>query len=648
MCGIAGLIAVPGFATRDQLGSLAEAMTQRLVHRGPDSGAAWTHDRVSVAFGHRRLAIIDLSDDGAQPMHRGALTITYNGEIYNYLELRTLLEAEGVQFASHSDTEVLLAAIERWGIDGALQRAVGMFAFGLWDDRNATLTLARDRFGEKPLYFAHCTGRLAFASELKAFRELPDFRPALNREAIDAFLRRGYVPGSSSVFDGVRQVVPGTAMQFRIGQIIESTDTITYWDVDREIDAARTSPFSGSAAEAADELERLLTGVVRAQTVADVPLGSFLSGGIDSSTITALLQKVSVKPVQTFTIGSNSSSSEANEAAAVARHLGTEHTELIAGSKEALDVVPMLPTMYDEPFADSSQIPTFLVARLARQHVTVALSGDGGDEVFGGYNRHIAAGSSWPRLERFPVSVRRAVGRSVLGVRPARWDALERPLGRMGLSTVKGGLGNRIHKSAGVLGARTTAELHETLTTHWPASLSLVDGVQPSRFIETSSSTGWSPRLGSAERMMRLDTKSYLVDDILTKVDRAAMATSLETRVPFLDPSVFRFAWSLPIGMRVGANCGKLVVRDVLARHVPRPLWDRPKTGFAIPLGDWLRGPLRPWAEAHLTTSRLLASGLAAEPIRETWQAHCAGRRNSEHALWNVMMLLAWEDAQAQ
>ena len=642
MCGIAGLVDTTGDSSRDRLGAIAGSMATALTHRGPDSGASWVHDTLGIAFGHRRLAIIDLSPDGAQPMHRRALTITFNGEIYNYLELRAQLEAEGARFVTHSDTEVLLASIECWGVKLALERVVGMFAFGLWNQADSTLTLGRDRFGEKPLYVCQMNGRLAFASELSALRTLPWFKPTISRAALDGFLRRGCVSGPGTIFDEVRQIEPGTATTYRVETSITNGATIRYWSLDTEIEAARARPFSGSRSEAADELERLLTIAVRRQAIADVPLGCFLSGGIDSSTISALLQTVSSSPIKTFTIGSDGSSSEADEASAVARHLGTDHTSLIVRGKDALEVVPMLGSMYDEPFADSSQIPTFLVARLARKHVTVALSGDAGDEVFGGYNRHIAAATTWPKLSRIPVPIRSAAGRAAIAIRPNWWDALEAPLAKTGRWKLKGGLGNRVHKSARVLGAPSTHALHEALTTQWPHDLELVEGTQPTRFLKDDGPGGLTP----AESMMRLDTHHYLVDDILTKVDRAAMATSLETRVPFLDPAVFRFAWTLPQSYRIGGSVGKLVVRDVLERHVPRPLFERPKSGFAIPLGDWLRGALRPWAEELLTTQRLAASGLGVDPIRKAWNDHFTERRNVEHGLWHVLMYLAWEDAQ--
>lgn len=637
MCGIAGLATPPGTFPSEVLKSRVTTMSMALLHRGPDSGDAWVHESSPVAFGHRRLAIIDLSADGAQPMHRGPLTISFNGEIYNFEALRAELEADGTRFRSRSDTEVLLACVEKWGLEHALTRLVGMFAFALWDDRDKSLWLGRDRFGEKPLYYWRSQGGVAFASELKALRTLPEFTPDLDLHSVDAFLRRNCVPGPGTIYQGVAQVPPGTAVGFRVEHTVASLRAITYWSVDRTIDEARAQPFTGSFAEATSELERLLTASVRGQAISDVPLGAFLSGGIDSSTITALLQSVSSQPVRTFTIGSHSSSNEADEAAAVARHLGTDHTVLMISAQDALDVVPLLPQMFDEPFGDSSQIPTFLVAQMARRHVTVALSGDAGDEVFGGYNRHVMAATTWPKLTRVPAPVRQLLGRAALGVRPGWWDAIERPLQRTGRWKLKGGLGNRVHKSARLLGANSASSLYEGLTTHWSADVQLLRDVAPSRVTAPDITT-----LTMAENMMRLDTQRYLVDDILTKVDRAAMASSLETRVPFLDPAVFTFAWTLPLGYRIGAGGGKLVVRELLAKHVPRELFERPKTGFGVPLGEWLRGPLRPWAEELLTPSSLDTSGLMAKPILGAWQDHRSGRRNNEHALWNALMFLAW------
>ncbi len=619
------------------LKSRATTMSLALLHRGPDSGDAWVHEASPVAFGHRRLAIIDLSADGAQPMHRGPLTISFNGEIYNFVALRAELEADGTRFRSRTDTEVLLACVEKWGLEHALTRLVGMFAFALWDDRDKSLWLARDRFGEKPLYYWRGQGGVAFASELKALRTLPEFHPDLDPHSVDAFLRRSCVPGPGSIYQGVAQVPPGTAIGFRVDGSVAPLGAINYWSVDRAIDEARARPFAGSFGDATTELERLLTASVRGQAISDVPLGAFLSGGIDSSTITALLQTVSSQPVRTFTIGSHSSSNEANEASAVARHLGTDHTVLMISAQDALDVVPKLAQMFDEPFGDSSQIPTFLVAQMARRHVTVALSGDAGDEVFGGYNRHVMAATTWPKLTRVPAPARQLVGRAALGVRPGWWDAIERPLQRTGRWKLKGGLGNRVQKAARLLGANSASSLYEGLTTHWSGDVQLLRDVAPSRFTAPDNST-----LTMAENMMRLDTQQYLVDDILTKVDRAAMASSLETRVPFLDPEVFSFAWTLPLGYRIGPGGGKLVVRELLAKHVPRELFERPKTGFGVPLGEWLRGPLRPWAEELLTPATLDSAGLVAKPILAAWEDHRSGRRNNEHALWNVLMFLAW------
>lgn len=627
------------FAERegDALERRVVTMAGALAHRGPDRGDVWLHGTKPVAFGHRRLAIIDLSADGAQPMHRGPLTITYNGELYNYRELQSELIAAGVCFRSKSDTEVLLAAIEVWGIERALERAVGMFAFALWDDRDDTLWLARDRFGEKPLYVWRQGGGLAFASELKALESLPGFGSAVDRAALDSFLRTGCLPGGTSIYRDVAQVPPGSAMGFRRGDFSGAPRTLQYWSIEAAIAQARATPFTGSPEEAADELERVLLAAVGRQAVADVPLGCFLSGGIDSSTVTALLQRVSDRPVRTFTIGSDSESDETDEAAAVAAHLGTDHTSLKVSGRDALEIVPRLATMYDEPFGDSSQIPTFLVSQLARRDVTVALSGDGGDEVFGGYRRHVSAARRWQQITNVPLPMRQIVSGAVRRVRPGVFDALERPLRSTGRWKLKGGLGNHVHKGARAFGAESSAALIEALTTQWSPAIQLVEGSAPSRFTRADD-----PLLSVAENMMRLDTANYLVDDILTKVDRAAMANSLETRVPFLDPSVFAFAWSLPQHLKIGPRNGKLVVRDVLAKYVPRPLFERPKSGFAVPLGSWLRGPLEGWANAMLQPARLREAGLVSEPITCAWDDHVAGRRNVEHALWNVLMFLAW------
>ena len=618
-------------------------MVDAIRYRGPDDSGTWSDDRQGLALGHARLSILDLSPEGRQPMlsASGRYVISYNGEVYNFANLRTELEQVGQKFRGHSDTEVMLAAFEEWGVENAVQRFVGMFAFALWDRVERHLTLARDRLGEKPLYYGWCGETFLFGSELKALRAHPSWRGEINRGVLASFMRYGYVPLPHSIYVGICKLLPGTWLKISADDPPGHMPVpITYWSA-REV--AMQEPLTDlSDAAATDALDSLLRQAVGRQMISDVPLGAFLSGGIDSSTIVALMQCQSSRPVRTFSIGfSESDYDEARYAKLVAAHLGTDHTELYLSAKEALDVIPRLPEIYDEPFGDSSQIPTHLVAALARKHVTVALSGDGGDELFGGYNRYFWGRSIWNRIGPVPQGFRHKVGRMLTALSPAEWDRIGRSLPRRLRQPT---LGDRIHKLASVIDVDGPDELYRRLVSQHREPSSLIVGADETPIWADAEAAAFG-RSDFTERMMFHDLVGYLTDDILTKVDRAAMAVSLETRVPLLDHHLVEFAWRLPLAMKIRDGQGKWLLRQVLDRYVPRELIDRPKQGFGIPLDTWLRGPLREWAEELLDERRLRREGyLHPAPIREKWGEHLSGRRNWQYWLWNVLMFQSWLD----
>lgn len=652
MCGFAGQLRA--FVGAGQAGLAIEtlAMADAIAYRGPDDSGTWIDAAAGIALGHRRLSIVDLSPAGHQPMGSasGRYVMAYNGELYNHLELRREIDAMNVAvvWRGHSDTETLLAAIDAWGLAGTLKRCIGMFALALWDRETRTLSLARDRLGEKPLYYGwQGSGDGAvflFGSELKALRAHPAFAAAINRDALALYMRHNYIPAPHTIYSGVNKLLPGTILTVSLEQ---RTPAITaYWSAVNAVQEGSKNRFDGSSSDAVDGLERLLKSAVSQQMVADVPLGAFLSGGVDSSTIVALMQAQSSRPVKTFTIGFNEVGyNEAEHAKAVAKHLGTDHTELYVTPEEAMAVIPRLATMYDEPFADSSQIPTFLVSQLARQHVTVSLSGDAGDELFSGYNRYTLATRMWGKLSRVPMPARRAAARSITALSPDTWSALT---GWLPHPRFKHRFGDKLHKGASVLATRSIDGLYHSLVSHWtvPAAV-VIDGEEP-----PTPLTGLQPDLTGldpVERMMALDLMTYLPDDILTKVDRASMAVSLESRVPMLDHRVVEFAWRLPQSLKQRDGVGKWVLRQVLYRHVPRALIDRPKMGFGVPIDVWLRGPLREWAESLLDESRLRREGFfRPEPVRLLWAEHIGGSRNWAYHLWDVLMFQAWLEAQLE
>ena len=645
MCGVTGLWSgVPTPA--EQLRAHALAMAESLRHRGPDDGGAWCAPQSGLALGHRRLSIVDLSAEGHQPMSSagGRFAIAFNGEIYNHRALRAELSARAaVAWRGHSDTEVMLEAFEQWGVEGALGRFVGMFAFALWDSERCTLHLARDRMGEKPLYVGWAGKTLLFASEPRAFIAHPEFRRDIDRAAVALYAQVGCIPAPHCIWRDAEKLMPGHLLSVTPAMLArrELPPSRAWWSLAQGVQAAIAEPFRGSEDEAVERLDALLTEAVAGQMVADVALGAFLSGGVDSSTVVALMQKHGARPVRTFSIGfAEREYDEAPFARAIARHLGTDHTEVYVSAADAMRSVPRMAQIYDEPFGDSSQIPTLLVSEVARRHVTVSLSGDGGDELFAGYNRHVWGERAWPRLARVPQPLRALLARALAAVPAAGWDrafALLRPLlpERVHYRSV----GDKLHKLSGLIEARDAAQLYERMVRLWPAPVAPGSDVP----------LGWTGRTApaglasAAARMMYFDALGYLPDDILVKVDRAAMSASLETRVPFLDHRVVEFAWRLPLSMKLRGGSGKRVLRQLLYRYVPAQLIERPKMGFSMPIDTWLRGPLRDWGESLLDPARLRGEGFfAVDAVRARWDQHQAGARNWQHSLWVILMFQAW------
>lgn len=645
MCGIAGFFRPTGARERDK--RAIASMTDAIVHRGPDSYGHWQDEDIGVAMGMRRLAILDLSSAGAQPMTSadGRYIIVFNGEIYNFREVRARLDQACMapNWRGHSDTEVLLAAICAWGLSSAVQACNGMFAFALWDRKTRTLNLAIDRFGEKPLFYGWMGGTFLFGSELKALMAHPDWAGQIDRQSLALFFRFAYVPAPHCIFRGLRKMEPGTIVALQAnphGKGRNDPAIENYWSAHDAIIAAQREPLSISEADAVGEFDARLADAVRLRMESDVPLGAFLSGGFDSSAIVAMMQRQSAKPVRTFSIGfTERGYDEAPYARAIAKHLKTDHTELYVTPREAMDVIPKLPEIYDEPFADSSQIPTFLVAQLARRHVTVALSGDGGDELLGGYARYFVSNRLLPSVTRFPFALRQAAARGIVGVGADKWDAIYRTLT---FGRGSGLVGDRALKFAALLAQRSQLSGYRSIISNWQDPAMLLSGTQePATWLDDQSKL--PPNLSFIEKMMLLDTVTYLPGDILTKVDRATMAVSLEGRVPFLDPNLLNFVWRLPLHYRIRGMVGKWLLRQTVYRYIPPSLIDRPKTGFGIPLRDWLNGPLKPWASAFLQTSILEAEGISADHVMQTWKEHQSGTRNAQHLLWPILMFLAWK-----
>jgi asparagine synthase (glutamine-hydrolysing) len=671
MCGFTGFLTAGGnagevdcrasLAMTDQNSlAMAEVVTRMalaIAHRGPDDAGAWADAQTGIALGHRRLSIVDLSPAGHQPMPSvcGRYVLAFNGEVYNHLALRAELEGEGdglPRFArndgdgdegwrGHSDTETLLAGFTAWGVEATLKKTVGMFAIALWDRNERRLTLARDRLGEKPLFYGWVRGAFVFGSELKAVRAYPGFDNPISRDALALYLQHCAVPAPYSIYEDIYKLEPGCLLSLDAAGVAGKTvKAEAYWRLTDAVRQGLAAPIE-SEADALAALEATLREAVALQAVADVPLGAFLSGGVDSSAIVALMQAQSSRPVQTFTVGFDEAGfDESPHALAVAKHLGTDHHALRVTAADAQAVIPLLPAMYDEPFADSSQIPTHLVSKAARQHVTVALSGDAGDELFGGYNRYFWGQRVWNRLSWMPSIVRQGLGSGIAQVPVAAWDALGHKLpGAHGIAR----LGDKAHKLAHRLKTvQSVDDLYRSLVTEWSHGANLVRGAR--RLPTKLDDAGLAAGVPEAEhRMMLWDTVTYLPDDILTKVDRAAMSVSLETRVPFLDHRVVELAWRLPLHMKIRGGQGKWALRQVLYKYVPRELIERPKAGFGIPVGQWLRGPLREWAEELLSESRLEREGyFYPAPIRQVWLDHLSGRHDWTARLWTVLMFQAW------
>ncbi len=643
MCGITGYLQVGGLE-RGWERSIT-LMTNALIHRGPDAIGTWGDPDAGIALGHRRLSVLDLSCLGDQPMisPSGRYQIAFNGEIYNFRELRNELVQAGVGFRGTSDTEVLLAGFDEWGIEATIQRSVGMFAFAVWDTRSRQLCLGRDRFGEKPLYCAWFGNSFVFASELKSCQLHPGWHSRINRDALSLYMRHGYVPGPYTIFESAQKVLPGELWWIDPAQ----PNTIRpepYWSVESSVVESLNDPFRGTYNDAVSAIDTQLRETLSQQMISDVPLGAFLSGGIDSSLIVAMMQTLSDQRIKTFTMGFDDAKyDESSAAQAIADHIGTAHTMVQVTAKDALEVIPSLPFIYDEPFADSSQIPTALVARIARSAVTVALSGDGGDELFGGYSRYRWAELLWKKMDRLPVSMRKAVAGAIRMLPPERWNALvlsgRAPIPQRLRDPMAG---DKLYKIAELFTERTSRSLYRQLVSLWtnPEALVLRSSETPTALTSRSIPASIS---GFTEQMMYLDAQSYLPDDILVKVDRSAMSVSLETRSPYLDHRLFHLAWRLPFEYKVSEGLGKRVIRDVLAQYIPQSMFDRPKQGFSVPVAQWLRGPLREWAEDLLEPNQLASQGyLDVAQVRAIWSEHLSGHRNWQARLWSVLMFQSW------
>jgi asparagine synthase (glutamine-hydrolysing) len=647
MCGIVGILDFGGSLSADSLNANARAMATAIANRGPDGEGTWADGSCGIALGHRRLSIIDLSELGRQPMPSadGRYVISFNGEIYNYQDLGRELGNMGIRFRGHSDTEVLVEAIAHWGFDGAIRRTNGMFALACWDRHERVLYLARDRLGEKPLYYGWLGRVFLFGSELKALSAYPGADFQIDRGALALFLRYNRVPAPYSIFKGVSKLLPATYLVVTREPSRDATGPREYWSAREAARQAEEHPFQGSQAEAVESLHHRLKTAVGMRMMSDVPLGAFLSGGIDSSAVVSMMQAQSSRPVRTFTIGfSEAHYDEADYARAVARHIGTDHTELYVTPEEALAVIPKLPTIYDEPFSDSSQVPTYLVCQLARSHVTVALSGDGGDEIFGGYDRYRLAVRLWRTLQRMPAVARRYAS-ALIGAGPTqKLNSISEALaGIVTLPYVRPGtLGDKMQLMRTLLASASFEQTYAHMMSHWKNPTDMVPGAYEFQ-TPLSDPAQWPAVADPYKRLMALDTISYLPDDILTKVDRASMAMSLEARVPLLDHTLIEFAWTLPIFAGTDAIGSKWPLRRVLLQYVPRSLIDRPKKGFGVPIDAWLRGPLREWAEDMLEESRLSREGyFSVAPIRQRWEEHLSGRHNWHYYLWDVLMFQTW------
>lgn len=646
MCGITGFWQPNKFFKETAI-AVAKRMADSIIRRGPDDEGIWIDEPACIALAHRRLSILELSSAGHQPMisASGRYVIVFNGEIYNHLEMRKGLIQH---WRGHSDTETLLAGFEAWGIEGTLKRTVGMFAIALWDRMEKKLTLARDRIGEKPLYYGFQKGTFIFGSELKAIREHPDFIGEIDRDVLCLYLRHCYIPAPYSIYKGIQKLPAGSYIQFnflRDHADLRFVKPEAFWSLSEVAARGMARPFSGSDTDAVILLEEELKKAIGLQMIADVPLGAFLSGGVDSSTVVALMQALSSRPVRTFSIGFDQADyNEAGYAKAVAQHLGTEHTEHYVSAKQAMQVIPLLGGIYDEPYSDSSQIPTFLVSQMARKHVKVSLSGDAGDEMFCGYNRYALA-DIWKKIESLPFGVRRSAGRLIKKIKPSIWDGIFKYADKF--SALPSNMGEKINKLSTCL---ENVDGAESLYYSLVSKITIPDHV----VLNAKEPDTWLTKAGLKSQfsnhkvhMMYMDCMTYLPDDILVKVDRAAMFNSLETRIPFLDHRIIDLVWSLPFSMKMRDGQSKWILRQVLYKYVPKELIERPKMGFGIPVGDWIRGPLKSWAEALLDESRIRRDGFFnTQFIQLCWKEHLSGKRNWLDFLWAVLMFQEWLEEQ--
>lgn len=644
MCGIIGFWDTSRSMVAGQMVAVVERMAHQLYHRGPDDGGVWIDPQAGIAFGHRRLAILDCSPAGHQPMRSasGRYVVIFNGEIYNFATLRCELERRGYPFRGRSDTEVMLAGFSEWGVVAAIKKFNGMFAFALWDNEEQRLYLGRDRLGEKPLYYGWAGQTLLFGSELKTLKMHPAFTGELDLQAVSVFMRYGYIPAPYSIYKGIYKLTPGCLLQW--GSSSREPTFLSYWTAKDAAETGQATAFMCSEQEALAKLEDLLADAVQLRMVADVPLGAFLSGGIDSSLLVALMQAYSSQPIQTFTIGFYEPEyNEATRAKAIAQHLGTNHTELYLMPEEAIGVIPKLPILYDEPFADTSQIPTFLVAQLARQRVTVSLSGDGGDELFGGYSAYLKERWIWHKIRWIPIPIRQIIAKLMISVNPQYWSRtlkickLLLPDSLQSVQSVK-----RIHKLSMLLASTTPEDLHMAFVSDW-GSEQVTAIAQATSHTAFTNRWQWANLCDFTQQMMHLDTITYLPDDVLVKVDRATMGVSLEARAPYLDHRLVEFAWQLPLSMKIRGTQGKWLLRKLLEKYVPSSLMDQPKKGFNVPIDQWLRGSLRDWAEGLLDETHLGWDGLfQPELVHRYWQEHLRGDHNWQHCLWRILMFQAW------
>ena len=652
MCGLTGYFRPSSKLTCEELHANAMRMVGTLAHRGPDDSGVWVDAAAGIALGHRRLSIIDLSAEGHQPMISacGRYVVAYNGEIYNFIELRRQLMAKGNIFHGHSDTEVMLAAISNWGLLEAVQRFIGIFAFALWDRQERELHLVRDRLGVKPLYYGSMNHTLLFGSELKSLRACPEFEGTIDRSALALFLRHSYVPTPYSIYHSVHKLPPGTILTISAKRAAAKIEPVPYWSARRIAEQGVADTYSDPPEEAIEELCAVLGDAVKQRMVSDVPLGALLSGGIDSSTVVALMQAQSERPIETYTIGFHHSDyNEAQHATKIASHLGTRHNELYMTSAEVMTIIPRLPNIYDEPFADVSQIPTVALSELARGHVTVALSGDGGDEVFCGYTRYPKIANIRRKVDRIPRSLRSTIAAAIsIAPKPLLDSGFAWLAPILNRHSRSGSVSRKMRVAATFLSTPSPEEIYMWTVSNWQDTESPVIGI-PTLPASLSGPIDWEGLTDVMQQMMYLDTVTHLPDDILTKVDRASMSIGLEVRVPILDHRVVEFAWRIPPAMHLRDKQTKWLLRQVLEKYVPRELYHRPKKGFGVPIGEWLRDPLREWADDSLSETRLTREGfLNPRPVQRKWSEHRSGTQDWSHHLWDVLMFQSWLELESK